>query len=73
MGLGINSMEGREQKNQKVLRYAANTTIVDKWPQIFRHEFIQEVYLRLRGFDDLKYNRRQRQYIPEHTAGTCTD
>ena len=41
MGLGCVTMEGREQKHQKIEKYSQNTTFQCRWPQIFRHEFIQ--------------------------------
>ena len=40
-GLGSNFMEGREQKHQKISKYAENTTIENRWTMIFWHEFIQ--------------------------------
>ena len=30
LGLGVNSMEGREQKHQRIKKYAGNTTFQDK-------------------------------------------
>ena len=33
-------MEGREQKHKKISKNAENTTIQNRWPVIFQHEFI---------------------------------
>ena len=41
-GLGCNTMEGIEQKHQKLVKYAENTTRQNRWPMIFRHEYIQQ-------------------------------
>ena len=43
--LGYNTMEGREQKHQKISKYAENTTVQNRWPMIFRHEFILLIHL----------------------------
>ena len=71
LGLGINSMEAREQKHQKIKKYAENTTFQNKWPMIFRHEFLQEIFLRERGFDDLRYAKRQNKYMPDIQEDSC--
>ena len=71
MGLGINTMEGREQKHQQIHKYAHNTTVQERWPYIFRHEFIQLIYLRENGFDCVKYRKRNTSYLPEVTDGYC--
>ena len=57
-GLGCNSMEGREQKHQAICRYANNTTFQNRWPAIFRHEYIHLIYLRENGFDKLNYKKK---------------
>ena len=72
LGLGINSMEAREQKHQKIKKYAENTTFQNKWPMIFRHEFLQEIFLRERGFDDITYTKKQNKYIPDILEDSCS-
>ena len=47
-------MEGRERKHQIIKKYS-NTK--DRWPHIFRHEFIQLVYLCEHGFDLNRYQK----------------
>lgn len=71
LGLGINSMEPREQKHQKIKKYAENTTHQKKWELIFRHEFIQLIYLKEKGYDELNYNRKGKCYIPKFVQGSC--
>ena len=62
-------MEGREQKHQAIQRYSRNTTYQDRWPMIFRHEFIQLIHLRQNGFDTLNYLKKHRSYLPEIVDG----
>lgn len=63
-GLGINTMEGHEQKHQQIGKYFVNTRVQEKWNYIFRHEFIQLVYLRENGFDSIRYRKRNTKYLP---------
>lgn len=69
LGLGVNTMEGREQKHQSINRYSRNTTFQDRWPMIFRHEFIQLIYLRKNGFDTVNYLKKHKTYLPEIVDG----
>lgn len=71
LGLGVNSMEGREQKHQSISKYANNTTFQNRWPMIFRHEYTQLIYLRENGYDDYKYNKRKSSYLPDTAQGKC--
>ena len=71
-GLGINTMEGREQKHQMVQKYSTNSTHQDRWASIFRHEYIQLVYLRENGFDISKYRKRNVKYMPDIEDGHCS-
>ena len=70
-GIGCNTMEGREQKHQRIAQYANNTTIQCRWPRIFRHEYIHLLHLRENGFDTCKYRKRKNQYIPPSPYGSC--
>ena len=45
LGLGINSMEGREAKHVFVARYSKNTNFVSRWLQIFHHELVSLIWL----------------------------
>ena len=64
-GLGINTMEGREQKHRMIEKYSKNSTNQDRWKYVFRHEFIHLVYLRENGFDSQRYCIRPVKYIPD--------
>lgn len=70
-GLGCNSMEGREQKHQMIAKYAKNTTFKCRWPRIFRHEYIQLIHLREKGYDKVTYKLRGTQYIPDEDSESC--
>ena len=65
MGLGCNTMEGREQKHQMISKYAENSTYQN------RHEYIQLIYLRENGYDNIKYTKKSVNYIEEPAKGFC--
>ena len=46
LGLAVNSMEGSEQKHQKIYQYMKNSTAQEKLQFVFRHKFILCIYLR---------------------------
>ena len=71
-GLGVNTMEGREQKHQQISKYSHNTTVQERWSYIFRHEFIQLIYLRENGFDSINYRKRNTKYIPDLKENHCS-
>ena len=71
LGLGVNSMEPREQKHQRLKKYSQNTTPQNRWPMIFRHEFLQLIFLRERGFDEINYNRKGKKYLPDTSDNCC--
>ncbi len=73
MGLGCVTMEGREQKHQRIEKYSQNTTFQCRWPLIFRHEFIQLVYLRENGFDQVTYKSKDNRYLPEINEFKCSN
>ena len=54
MGLGLNSMEGREAKHVAIARYSANTTFQSRWPQIIMDEYVSLTWLRERGYNVTK-------------------
>ena len=45
VSLGINTMQGREAKHQRLAQYAKNT-FKNRWHQIFRHEYMCLIWLR---------------------------
>ena len=73
LGLGCNTMEGRGQKHQTIAKYAENTTFQNRWPLIFRHEFIQLIHLRENGFDNINYRKKVIPYVPKYNDNTCSN
>ena len=67
-GIGCNTMEGREQKNQIIPKYSENTTPQNRLSMIFRHEYLHLNYLRLNGHDDIKHLKKTTSYIPKDDA-----
>ena len=39
---------------------------------IFRHEFIQLVYLRENGYDNINYKKKSTNYIPMSRESSCS-
>ena len=71
LGLGVNSMEPREQKHQRIKKYSENTTPQNKWPMIFRHEFVSSITLREMGYDVINYRPSANRYLPNGSDGFC--
>ena len=49
LGLGLNSMEGREAKHVSFARNCRNTEFSSRWRQLFMHEYISLLWFRERG------------------------
>ena len=63
-----------ENKNTKMIsRYAENTTFQNRWPLIFRHEFIQLIHFRENGFDKVNYITRSKPYVPDVSDNKCME
>ena len=54
MGLGLNSMEGREAKHIAISRYCSNTNYHGRWEQVFLHEYVSLIWLREKGYNTTK-------------------
>ena len=46
LGLGINSMQGREAKHVRIARYSKHATLTTRWTLVMRHDYITTVWLR---------------------------
>lgn len=69
LGLGLNSMEGREAKHRSISRYAVNTNFQSRWHQVFMHEYISLVWLRERGHNQTTdTTAASLPYIPNRTS-----
>jgi len=61
LGLGLNSMEGREAKHVFVPKYSNNTMFYSRWEQIFLHEFVSLLWLRGKGYNWGPHDHFQRK------------
>ena len=52
MGLGVNTMEGREAKHIALVKFTRNNQFTNRWRQVFRHEYVSLVWLRENGCDE---------------------
>jgi len=69
MGLGLNSMEGRESKHVSISKYSVNTNYNSRWEQIFMHEYISLIWLRERGYNLTKpVSSSGLRYIPKRAT-----
>ena len=66
LGLGVNSMEGREAKHIAISKYCANTSYMHRWEQVFKHEYISLIWLRRKGYNaKVKTGTSTQSYIPK--------
>ena len=73
MGLGINSMEGREAKHVALAKFARNSHHSSRWQHVFKHEFLSLIWLRENGYDSTQYKSTKDKYVPQRcfTAAFC--
>ena len=65
VGLGMNTMEGREAKHVVLAKFVHNTHVSDRWRQVFKHEFISLIWLPENGCDTRAYKYSGGDYIPK--------
>jgi hypothetical protein len=56
LGLGLNSMEGREAKHIAISKYCLNTVYAYRCEQVFHHEYISLIWLRTHGYTNVNIN-----------------
>ena len=59
LGLGLNTMQGREAKHQTIPHYCANAMSNQHWETAFRHEFISLLWLPANDPSSYKYKQTQ--------------
>jgi hypothetical protein len=64
-------MEGRETKHIAIRRYSQNINFHGRWMQIFRHEFVHLIWLRLRGYEVGEIYKRKEVYVPVGVTCYC--
>ena len=65
MGLGINTIKGREAKHISLANFTKNTQFNNRWSQDFRHEYISLFWLRENGRNETVYKNTPDVYIPK--------
>lgn len=68
LGLGINTMEGREAKHVTLAKFTSNTQFNNRWNQVFKHEYISLFWLRQSGCDETVYKHTSNVYIPKRCS-----
>ncbi len=64
MGLGLNSMQGREAKHVRLSQFAKHTTKSTRWSMVLRHDYISNVWVRKHEPGRLLYTKYKAHYIP---------
>ena len=74
MGLGINTMEGREAKHVTLAKFTRNTQFSNRWAQVFKHEYVSLFWLRENGGDETVHKETTGLYVPKRcsTPQFCT-
>ena len=65
MGLGINSMQGREAKHVRVSEFAKHSTKSTKWSMVLRHDYMCNVWIPMHEPSRILYTTHKYQYIPK--------
>jgi hypothetical protein len=63
-GLGLNTMQGREAKHQRLAAYSKNTTVKNMWKQVFRHEYMTLIWLKEQNPFKDDYCKSSYKYVP---------
>ena len=64
VGLGINSMQGREAKHQQLASFAEFSLIKNRWEKVFRHEHMSLIWLRQQNPFSDGYSKCKDKCIP---------
>ena len=65
VGLGINSMQGREAKHVRISQYAKHATLSTWWNLVFRHDSITTVWLRKQDPTSFTYHKNSEVCVPK--------
>lgn len=65
VGLGINSMQGREAKHQQLASFAKFSLVKNRWEKVFRHEHMLLLWLRQQNPYNDFYQKSKEKYIPD--------
>ena len=65
LGLGVNSMQGREAKHVTIAQYAKHATLSSRWMMVFRHDYITGIWLWMQDPSSVHYHKNKEVYEPE--------
>ena len=68
VGLGVNSMQGREAKHVRLAQYAKHSTKSTRWSMVLRHDYIANVYIRKHDPGRSSYTKYEERYTPKQVA-----
>lgn len=71
VGLGINSMQGREAKHVCLQQYARHSNLSQRWNNVLKHDFISSVWLRKLDPFHFVYNKCKDAYVPHIIHQSC--
>ena len=64
LGLGLNTMQEREQKHINISNYAKHSTSANRWDLVFRHEFVSSIWLQEHDPLSEHYKHMETNYVP---------
>ena len=64
LGLGVNSMQGREAKHVRLQQYAKHASLASRWEVVLKHDFVSNIWLRRADPHHFGYTKCTDQYIP---------
>ena len=65
LGLGINTMQGREAKHVRVAQYAKHATLTTRWKSVLKHDYITSVWLWRQDPMSVSYHKCKEVYEPQ--------
>ena len=73
LGLGLNSMQGREAKHVKLGQYARHSTLSTHWRLVLHHDFTVCVWVCKEDPLNVSYVKSKERYIPSeiNSEGFC--
>ena len=64
LGLGVNSMQGREAKHVRLQQYTKHASLASRWEVVLKHDFVSNIWLRRADPRHFGYTKCTDQYIP---------
>ena len=67
-GVGVNTMQRREAKHVQIASYAKDSLFKERWPQVFRHDYISKLWLPIHQPSLLTYHQAKNSLIPSRVT-----